>query len=124
MFPAPWASPLGVSPGGKKPGVQPRYPLTLLQYIAIFGPMSAIRDAILRQMQKLGLTIYRVALMVKGKVPQRTVYAFLTGKTDAGTETASAIMEALGLAIVEKPKPRRGKRPGKEIQDGQKDRPV
>ncbi|MHC4105871.1 MAG: hypothetical protein ACYSR9_13090 [Planctomycetota bacterium] len=58
----------------------------------------------MEQMLKSGLTIYQVSKMVKGKVPQRTVYAFLTGEKDAGTETASIIMNALGLTIKTKTK--------------------
>jgi len=53
----------------------------------------------LEQMTKLGLSIYQVSIMVRHKVNQRTVYAFLTGEKDTGTETASTIMEALGLDI-------------------------
>jgi hypothetical protein len=61
--------------------------------------MSKIRRAILSRMHELGLTTYRVSKMVEGRVPQRTVYDFLSGKTDASTEVASAIIEALGLKI-------------------------
>ncbi len=64
--------------------------------------MNEIRDSILKQMLELGLSIYQVAKLVKNKIPQRTVYAFLTGEKDAGTETASVIMKALGLTV--KPK--------------------
>lgn len=75
------------------------------------GSMSAIRDAILKHMRKRGLTIYRVAKMVERKVPQRTVYAFLRGEEDSVTETASAIMKALGLTITSKSKVERGRSP-------------
>jgi len=61
--------------------------------------MKMIRDSILEEMSKLNLTIYQVSNMVRHKIPQRTVYAFLTGEKDTGTETASIIMEALGLAV-------------------------
>ena len=74
--------------------------------------MSEIREQILKQMRKSGLTIYQVAKMVKGKIPQRTVYAFLTGEKDTGTETASIILQTVGLEIKEKLK--RGRRPRKE----------
>jgi len=62
--------------------------------------MSEIRDMILGQMLKLGLSIYQVSKLVKDKIPQRSVYAFLAGEKDTGTETASAIMKAIGLKIV------------------------
>jgi len=78
--------------------------------------MSKIRDIILKQMQTSGLTIYRISKMVEGKVPQRTVYDFLSGKTDASTEVASAILDALGLKIIDKSNVTRGKRPRKEVK--------
>ena len=61
--------------------------------------MGQIRDSILKQMLELELTIYQVSKMVEGKIPQRTVYTFLTGEKDMGTETASIIIEALGLVV-------------------------
>lgn len=61
--------------------------------------MGKIRASILEEMSKLHLTIYQVSNMVRHKVPQRTVYTFLTGEKDTGTETASIIMEALGLTV-------------------------
>jgi hypothetical protein len=61
--------------------------------------MSTIRDEILKQMLDLGLSMYQVAKLVKNKVPQRTVYAFLTGEKDTSTETASVIMESIGLYL-------------------------
>lgn len=61
--------------------------------------MSQIRDLILLKMQKSGLTVYQVSLMVKGKIPQRTVYAFLKGEKDTTTETAEIIMNALGIVV-------------------------
>jgi len=51
--------------------------------------MSEIRKAILKQMNKSGMTIYQVAKLVEGKVPQRTVYAFLRSEEDSLTKTAS-----------------------------------
>ena len=61
--------------------------------------MSDIRKAILQQMADLGLTIYQVAQIVKDRIPMRTVYAFLSGEKDTVTETASILMETLGLKI-------------------------
>lgn len=61
--------------------------------------MDSIRNAILQQVLDLELTIYQVSKMVKGKIPQRTVYTFLTGEKDMGTETASILMDTLGLKI-------------------------
>jgi len=65
--------------------------------------MSNIRNIILEQMLSLGLTIYQVSKMVKERIPKRTVYAFLSGEKDTGTETASILMEALGLKMAVNP---------------------
>jgi hypothetical protein len=65
--------------------------------------MSEIRDVILQKMLSLGLTIYQVAKLVQNRIPKRTVYAFLSGEKDTGTETASIIMQELGLTIKENP---------------------
>jgi len=65
--------------------------------------MGSIRNAILEEMVRRKLTIYQLSNMVREKVPQRTVYAFLTGEKDTGTETASVLMEALGLVIDNSP---------------------
>ena len=75
--------------------------------------MSEIREAILKQMRKSNMTIYQVAKLVEGKVPQRTVYAFLTGEKDTSTETASTIMKALGITITTI---KRSKRSRKEVK--------
>jgi len=64
--------------------------------------MGKIRDAILEEMSRRKLTIYQLSNMVRHKVPQRTVYAFLTGEKDTATETASIIMEILGLTVERK----------------------
>ena len=61
--------------------------------------MSHIRNAILRQISSLGLSVYQVSQMVEDHIPKRTVYAFLSGEKDTGTKTASVIMEALGLSV-------------------------
>jgi len=72
-----------------------------------------IRRAILDRMHELGLNINQVSLLVKGRIPRRTVYTFLTGRVDARTEVASVLMEVLGLTITSKPV-KRAKRPRKE----------
>lgn len=61
--------------------------------------MINIRQSILKQIADLELTIYQVSKMVKDKISQRTVYAFLAGEKDTSTEAASIIMEALGLNV-------------------------
>jgi len=74
--------------------------------------MTIIRDAILQRMKELDLTTYRVSKLIEDKIPQRTVYAFLSGTNDASCQVASIIMERLGLTITSI---KRGKRPRKEV---------
>jgi plasmid maintenance system antidote protein VapI len=64
--------------------------------------MSKIRDIILKQMLNSGLTIYRVSKIVEDEVPQRTIYDFLSGKTDTTAEVVWRLLEALGLTITTK----------------------
>ena len=75
--------------------------------------MSEIRDAILERMEKLNLTTYQLWKLVEGKVPQRTVYSFISGEKDAGTETASIIMSAIGLKVKIAKSIKRGQSPRK-----------
>lgn len=76
--------------------------------------MSMVRDTILKRMEELGITTYRLSKMVEGQVPQRTVYAFCSGENDATSEVVSVLMEALGLTVIVKPNVKRGRRPRKE----------
>jgi len=75
--------------------------------------MADIRQSILDRMQELGWRINHVSVLVKDRVPRRTVYAYLTGESDARTEVASVLMEVLGLTITSKPV-KRARRPRKE----------
>ena len=76
--------------------------------------MSMLRDTILKRMEELGLTTYRLSKMVEGKVPQRTVYAFISGEFDASSEVVSALMKVLGLGIKVNKTVKRGRHPRKE----------
>jgi predicted transcriptional regulator len=64
-------------------------------------------------MKELGWTINHLSVLVKDRVPRRTVYAYLTGESDARTEVASILMKVLGLAITATPV-KRARRPRKE----------
>jgi len=75
--------------------------------------MSKVRKIIRKHMQKSCLTTYRLCKMVEGKVPRRTVYDFLSGRTDTTTEVAWILLQALGLQITLKTK--KGKGPRKEV---------
>lgn len=65
-------------------------------------------------MDKLGVTTYWLANQLKGRIPQRTIYDFLSGKTDARSEVISALMEVLDLVVVVKSHSKRARSPGKE----------
>ncbi len=89
----------------------------MLDYIAAccdISDMSMIRDVILKRIEELDITTYRLSKMVDGKIPQRTVYAFCSGDNDATSEVVSVLMEALGLTITVKRNVKRGRSPRKE----------
>ncbi|MHA2066253.1 MAG: hypothetical protein ACXABY_17915 [Candidatus Thorarchaeota archaeon] len=71
-----------------------------------------IRHSILAELKRRKWSHYRLAKELKGKMPERTVYAYLGDECDLVSNRVSIILQALGLQI--KPKPRRGKRPRKE----------
>jgi len=75
--------------------------------------MADIRQSILDRMKELDWTINHVSVLVKGRIPRRTVYAYLTSESDARTEVASVLMEVLGLTITVQPV-KRARRPRKE----------
>lgn len=74
--------------------------------------MADIRQSILDRMQELGWTINHVSVLVRDRIPRRTVYTYLTGQVDARTEVASVLMEVLGLTITKSVKRASGPRKG------------
>jgi len=64
--------------------------------------MTMIRKAIKKRMNELKLTTNQLSEMLRGKIPRRTIYYFLSGKTDARTEVASELMRVLGLELTTK----------------------
>ena len=65
----------------------------------ISGSMLDMRQAILEQIEKSGLTINQLAKRVEGKIPRRTVYAYLRDEEDSLSKTVSILLEAVGLTI-------------------------
>ncbi len=61
--------------------------------------MTMIRKAIIKQMNELNLNPNQLSEMLKGRIPRRTIYDFLSGKTDARTEVVSDLMKVLGLEL-------------------------
>ena len=68
-----------------------------------------IREVILKELSDRGWSHYRLAQEVEGKIPARTVYAYLAGERDIASSGASILLQALGLQIT-KPKSSRGLR--------------
>ena len=70
--------------------------------------MTMIRKAIIKRMTELKLTTNQLTEKLKGRIPRRTIYDFLSGKTDARTEVASEIMKVLGIELISKKHKRKG----------------
>ena len=68
-----------------------------------------IRQTIQKELKRKGWSYYRLVKELEGKIPARTVYAYLSGERDLTTDRASIILEALSLQI--KRKPESGQRP-------------
>jgi len=76
--------------------------------------LMTIREAIQNELQNRGWSFYRLTKELEGKMPARTVYAYLGGECDLVSERVSIILQALGLRITCKTK--RGKSPRKEVK--------
>ena len=67
--------------------------------------MDMIKKAIKVEMERRGWTCYKLVKELDGKLPQRTVYAYLSEKKDSANkrdisaERASIILKELGLKI-------------------------
>jgi ribosome-binding protein aMBF1 (putative translation factor) len=62
---------------------------------------SPIRDAIRRAVKARGMTGYRLAKELSGKVSRTAVYRFLRDGKTTDVATAEAFFEVLGLRVVE-----------------------
>ena len=58
-----------------------------------------IRETIKKELQSRTWSRYRLIKELKGVIPENTVYDYLRGQTDLGSEKASIILQALGLQI-------------------------
>ena len=68
-----------------------------------------IRQTILKELERCGWTRYRLVKELNGAIPMSTIYDYLSGWTDLGSERVSKILQALDLQI--KHKPKSGQRP-------------
>ncbi len=73
------------------------------------GIMAMIRKAIIKRMNELKLNPNQLSVTLKGRIPRRTIYDFLSGKTDARSEVVSELIKVLGLELVAKKKPKKKK---------------
>jgi len=58
-----------------------------------------IRNTINSELNRRGWSRYRLEKQLKGKIPPRTIYAYLSGQCDLGSERVSIILGELDLTI-------------------------
>ena len=67
------------------------------------GIVMTIREIILKELRRRKWSHYRLVKELEGKIPPTTIYEYLSGKSDIGTERVSIILQLLGLQIKRKP---------------------
>ena len=78
------------------------------------GPVMTIRKTIQKELKRRDWSYYRLVKELGGTVPPASVYEYLAGKSDLGSERVSIILHTLELKITSKSNVKRGKRPRKE----------
>ena len=58
-----------------------------------------IRQTILKELKRCGWSRYRLVKELDGAIPMSTIYDYLSGETDLGSDRVSIILQALGLRI-------------------------
>jgi hypothetical protein len=66
-----------------------------------------IRKTLIKRMHEMDLNPNQLSEMLDGRIPRRTIYDFLSGKSDARSEVVAALMEVLELELKPKGKKRR-----------------
>ncbi|MHC4165591.1 MAG: hypothetical protein ACYSWQ_01385 [Planctomycetota bacterium] len=69
-----------------------------------------IRQIILKDLKRRGWSRYRLVKELDGAIPMSTIYDYLGGETDLGSDRVSIILQALGLRITSD-KRKMGQRP-------------
>ncbi len=69
-----------------------------------------IRQTILKELRRRGWSRYRLVKELDGAIPMSTIYDYLGGETDLGSDRVSKILQALGLRITSD-KRKTGQRP-------------
>ncbi len=76
----------------------------LCSIVGIRGLLMTIRELIQKELKQRGWSHYRLVKELEGKMPARTVYAYLGGECDLVSDRVSIILQALGLRITHKVK--------------------
>lgn len=63
----------------------------------------AIRDQILEKLDKDRTSIYALCRRLNGRVKQRTIYDYLSGKSETNTKALEAILEVMDMHVVSPP---------------------
>ena len=58
-----------------------------------------IKKAIEDELERRGWSRYRLTKELEGKMPARTVYAYISGERDLSSERVSKILKAIDLKI-------------------------
>ena len=70
-----------------------------MQNSAVQFVYMTIKKAIQIELRRRGWSNYRLVKKLEGKLPARTIYAFLAGEQDMSSERASIILKTLDLKI-------------------------
>jgi predicted transcriptional regulator len=81
--------------------------LTDVRHIAYLVSMTMIRKSIIKRMAELNMNPNQLSEILKRKIPRRTIYDFLSGRTDARTEVASELIKVLGIKLISENKQRK-----------------
>ncbi len=58
-----------------------------------------VRETILKELKRRSWSRYRLVKELDGTIPMSTIYDYLSGETDLGSDRVSIILQALGLRI-------------------------
>lgn len=74
------------------------------------GPNMTIRQTIIEELNGRGWSRYRLVKELDGTIPMSTIYDYLGGETDLGSDRVSIILQALDLQITRN-QHKKGQRP-------------
>ncbi len=68
-----------------------------------------IRQTILKELKSRGWSRYRLIRQLDGAIPMSTIYDYLSGETDLGSDRVSIILKVLELTITKESHVKRSK---------------